>query len=188
MTGETEFDMETIAALDEMLSSPDAPEGCMQLSELDGFLTGLAVAPEGVELEDWLPMVVADGFENPDDAEEAKVLLVEHYERIAGDLADGFSIDPLFWEDDNGKVDAGEWADGFMAAVDMAPEAWLPILEDQEARMHMVPILALACDEDGAPLLRLTGPDLERIVDNVETVIPKAVEEIRDYWYRQDLP
>lgn len=187
MTEDMDMGMETIAALDEMLSSADAPDGCMQLSELDGFLTGLAVAPEGIDMEEWLPWVVGEGFENDEDTDEIKTLLTDHFERIAGDLADGYSIDPLFWEDDEGSIEAGEWADGFMSAVDMRPEAWLPILEDNEARMHMVPLLALACDEEGVPLLRLTGQDLAKIADNVETVIPKSVEEIRDYWNHQEL-
>jgi len=183
---DVEADVDVIAALDEALSSPTAPEDCMQLSELDGFLTGLAVTPEIVAPEEWLPWVWGDGFEDEAESDAVEGLLLDHFDRIRSDLEDGYSIDPLFWENEDGTIDAGEWADGFMAAVDIRPKEWLPILEDDQGRLHMVPILALACDDEGVPLLRLTGQDLARIVDDVEAVIPKAVEEIRDYWNSQE--
>ena len=67
-------------------------------------------------------------------------------------------------------------------AVDLRPEVWLPILEDDEAWLHLVPILALACDEDGQPLLRLEEKDVLRLAAEAETLIPKAVEEIQAFW------
>jgi len=185
MTEDMGTDEDIVAAIDEVLSSPDAPEDCMQLSELDGFLTGLAIGPEPVNIDEWLSWVIGEGFSDPKQTEHIKALLLAQYTRITSDIADGYSVDPLFWEDEEGGIDAGEWADGFMGAVDLRPEAWLPILEDKEARLHMVPILALACDEDGAPLLRLAGQDFARIVDDVETIIPQAMDGIRDYWVRQ---
>ncbi len=182
MSDEYDDDAEDVAALDAALASADAPEDCMQLSELDGFLTGLAVSPEAVDPEVWLPWVWGDGF--ADAALQARVreLVLDHYERIAADLADGYGIDPLFWEDEAGAADAAEWADGFMAAVDMQPEVWLPILEDDAARLHLVPILALACDEEGEPLLHLEEKDVLRLAADAETLIPKAVEEIHAFW------
>ena len=35
-----------LKALDEYLISDDSPENCMQLSDLDGFLTAIVVGPE----------------------------------------------------------------------------------------------------------------------------------------------
>src|SRR4029077_20912920 len=43
--------------LDEFLASDRAPAECMQLSELDGFLTGVAVGPELIPPSVWLPMI-----------------------------------------------------------------------------------------------------------------------------------
>ncbi len=182
MSDDYEDDAEMVAALDAALASDAVPEDCMQLSELDGFLTGLAVSPDQTAPEDWLPWVWGDGFADPEAEARARELILSHYDRIATDLADGFGIDPLFWEDDAGAADAGEWADGFMAAVDLRPEVWLPILEDDEARLHLVPILALVCDEDGQPLLRLEEKDVLRLAAEAETLIPKAVEEIQAFW------
>lgn len=181
MTDEFDDYAEAVAALDDALASDAAPEGCMQLSELDGFLTGLAVGPQEVPPQEWLAWVWGDGFSDEALRERVGGMIVAHFARIAADLDDGFGVDPLFWEED-GAVDAGEWADGFMAAVDIRPEAWMPILEDSEARMLMVPILALACDAEGNPLLRLEAKDMERIASEAETLIPNSVEEIRSFW------
>ncbi len=182
MSDEYDDDAEDVAALDEALAAFADPEECMQLSELDGFLTGLALSPEAADPEDWLPWVWGDGLADAAQAERLRGLVLDRYRRIAADLDDGFGIDPLFWEDEAGNVDAEDWADGFMAAVDLQPEAWLPILEDSSARLHLVPILALACDEEGAPLIHLPEKDMKRLTDDAETLIPKAVEEIQAFW------
>ena len=43
--------------LDEFLMSDRAPENGMGLSDLDGFLTGIAVGPELILPSEWLPRV-----------------------------------------------------------------------------------------------------------------------------------
>ena len=48
-------------ALDALLLSDRAPEEGMGLSDLDGFLTGIAVGPELVMPSEWLPVVWSGG-------------------------------------------------------------------------------------------------------------------------------
>ena len=43
--------------LDAFLRSDNAPPECMMLSDLDGFLTGIAVGPERITPSEWLPVV-----------------------------------------------------------------------------------------------------------------------------------
>ena len=50
-----------LAALDDFLASDRAPPGCMQVSEFDGFLTGIVVGPEMIPPSTWLPMIWHDG-------------------------------------------------------------------------------------------------------------------------------
>ncbi len=57
--------------LDDFLMSERAPDDCMQLSDLDGFLTAIAIGPELIMPSEWLPMIWGEGepvFENTDDA------------------------------------------------------------------------------------------------------------------------
>lgn len=50
-------DSETLEALDTFLMSDRAPEEGMQLSELDGFLTGMALSPRSMSPPDLLSVV-----------------------------------------------------------------------------------------------------------------------------------
>ncbi len=43
--------------LDSYLSSDDAPENCMMISDLDGFLTGVLCSPDLILPSEWLPVV-----------------------------------------------------------------------------------------------------------------------------------
>ena len=43
--------------LDAYLSSERSPEDCLQLSDLDGLLTAVAVSPSAIPAEEWLAMV-----------------------------------------------------------------------------------------------------------------------------------
>ena len=52
---ESEYD-----ALHDYLASFDSSDECMLLSELDGFLTALAVSPQPIGEEEWLPVALGD--------------------------------------------------------------------------------------------------------------------------------
>ena len=55
------FTPEWIDELDEFLMSDHAPDDCMQLSDLDGFLTGIAVGPELITPSEWIPTIWQGG-------------------------------------------------------------------------------------------------------------------------------
>ena len=59
-----------LEVLDAFLESDRAPQDCMQLSDLDGFLTGIAIGPELIMPSEWLP-VVWGGEEGPSFADQA---------------------------------------------------------------------------------------------------------------------
>ena len=46
-----------LEALDRFLMSDRSPSESMMLSDLDGFLTGIAVGPELVMPSEWLPII-----------------------------------------------------------------------------------------------------------------------------------
>ncbi len=46
-----------IDKLAEFLTSDETPEECMNLSTLDGFLTGLVIGPNTIMPSQWLPVV-----------------------------------------------------------------------------------------------------------------------------------
>ena len=48
--------MTDLQVLDAFLSSDESPKNCMQLSDLDGFLTGVICSPEAIMPSTWLPV------------------------------------------------------------------------------------------------------------------------------------
>ena len=61
--------------LDGFLMSDRAPEDCMQLSDLDGFLTAVAIGPELILPSEWLPVIWGKGEPEFESAEEAQSVI-----------------------------------------------------------------------------------------------------------------
>jgi hypothetical protein len=61
--------------LDDFLMSDRAPEDCMQLSDLDGFLTAVAIGPELIMPSEWLPVIWGEGEPEFESAEEAQSVI-----------------------------------------------------------------------------------------------------------------
>jgi len=179
-----------LEALDQFLMSDASPENCMQLSDLDGFLTGIAIGPEPVMPGEWLPAVW--GGEEPvfDDAGQARTVIgaiMGRYDEILRVLdTDPEAYEPLFWEGQDGEVIAADWAEGFADAVRLRPEAWRPLLEDREALVMLMPILALCGEADaegegGSPLELDPEADADLLAEAPE-LIPACVAGIDGFW------
>jgi uncharacterized protein len=76
------LDQVDLEALDRFLMSDRSPPNSMMLSDLDGFLTGIAIGPELVLPSEWLPLVW--GGEAPEfaDESEAKAVLGANHEPL----------------------------------------------------------------------------------------------------------
>ena len=100
--------------LDAYLLSDQSPPECLLLSDLDGFLTGIAIGPEVVMPSEWLPHVW--GGEEPvfDDHLQASAILgtiMGRYNAILREIAAGV-FGPIFWETVDGTVVVADWAEG----------------------------------------------------------------------------
>ena len=99
-------DLEVLA---EYLNSDVAPEDCMGLSDLDGFLTGIVVGPELVARSEWLPVIwghKAPQFESEDQMEKVIDIIIGRYVEIATCFdSDPEKFEPIFWEELRGQGD-----------------------------------------------------------------------------------
>ena len=174
--------------LDEFLSSEASPEGCMQLSDLDGFLTGIAIGPELIKPSEWLPVIWGDDtpdFENPELAELIYGIIIDRYNGILQSLAaNPPQLDPIFWQTDDGVVIAGDWAEGFVDAMSLRAEEWAKLLDDEEAGLPLIPIITLVAD-DGPTIIRGSDGDLHA---EIADLIPSSVIEIDAYWKGRQAP
>jgi uncharacterized protein len=179
-----------LEALDHFLLSDRAPPESMGLSDLDGFLTGLVIGPETIMPSEWLPVIW--GGESPvyDSLEEAQTILAAimgRYNEIARGLdADPEVVAPFFLEDRDGSVIAESWAEGFMEAVTLRADTWSRMIRDRDARMLLAPILALASDADGNPLLPVDLVKDAEMLATVHDMIPPAIVAIRQFWREQN--
>ena len=127
------------------------------LSDLDGFLTGIAVGPELVLPSEWLPLIWRGEAPEFADEAEAKAILgaiMARYNEILRQIADN-DLDPVFWVDRDGTLIAADWAEGFLQAIMLRADAWGRLFKSKRDGHLLFPILALCGDENGESLLGL---------------------------------
>ncbi len=179
----------TLDELADFLNSDKAPTGCMDLSELDGFLAGLLAGPEEVEPDEFLDEIWDnDEPDYEDSAEEAAVeaAILDRYRAIREGL-DGSTLAfvPILWVDEGGTTVSEDWAAGFMQAVSLRAAEWQPALADEDASALLIPIASLAGvalteAERGEAVL----PDdaLEGLMQDAAQVLPVCVLGLRRFW------
>src|SRR5689334_13198187 len=138
-----DVDLDGLAAF---LASGRAPDGCMDLSELDGFLAGLIAGPESLPPEVWLPLVWDNQLPDFADAAEAErvmdALAGRHGAILHGLDGEPADYAPVFWQDVVGTTVAEDWAAGFMQAVALCAGSWRPLFADADAVTLLIPIAA----------------------------------------------
>jgi uncharacterized protein len=175
--------------LAQFLNSDNAPQGCMDLSELDGFMAGLIAGPEPVARDEWLAEVWDN--EEPDYIDDAEREAVEEaifarYDAIESGLdATPLGYAAILWQDEAGTTVAEDWAAGFMQAVSLRSKAWQPALADEDASMLLIPIASLAgmtLPEGERGGQAMTDDALDGLVDDAEQVLPVCVLGLRRFW------
>src|SRR4051794_25519911 len=173
--------------LDAYLLSDQSPPESMQLSVLDGFLTGIAIGPELVMPSEWLPYVW--GGEDPvfDDQVQAGAVLgaiMGRYNAILREIEAG-TFEPLVWQAPDGTMIADDWAEGFMHAVVLRPDAWEPLMRSKRHGVLLLPILALCGDENGETVLGLDPDAGDQAMAEAAEVISTCVSQIAAFWGRR---
>jgi uncharacterized protein len=90
-------------------------------------------------------------------------------------------FDPIFWSSPVGDVIATDWAGGFLDAVALRPDAWKPLVDDDEAWTLMVPLQWLNGD------LELEDETAEEtFLTEAPDMIPICVRGIIEFWRGRD--
>jgi uncharacterized protein len=156
----------------------------MSLSELDGFLTGVAVGPDLVMPSEWLPAIW--GAEGPasDNAEEMRAVLaviMNRYNEILASLRhDPPEFAPILATSPTGEPLASAWTEGFFDAVRMRRQAWLPLLKHKEGRTLLTPLLIVLPEADPNRLDSCVPPP--EMVAKAVGFMPRVVAAIDDFW------
>jgi len=183
-TDEMPIDRVDLEALDSFLMSDRAPTESMMLSDLDGFLTGIAVGPELVMPSEWLPLIWSGEAPEFADEAEAKAILgtiMGRYNEILRQIQDD-AIDPVVWADRDGALIAMDWAEGFLQAIMLRADAWGRLFKSKRDGQLLFPILALCGDENGDSLLGLAPDEEDTVIEEATEFIPTCVIAIAAYW------
>lgn len=189
------LDEHDIAELDDLLAQL-RNEDALHLDGAHGLLSALAVSPEPIALEEWLPLVLGKVPEVDDPAILPGLIdrLVRLFDAIVQGL-EHYAYDPIFTQhdhDDPGDggeaeptIEVGGWCEGFSLGVDLRSVLW-------EAQMHadpylielLAPIVQLGVD-DGvfAEVQDQEMPPLsEAERENLINRLASALVDVRHYW------
>lgn len=189
---EQPIDGDDLDALQNILvSREDGAEGLL-VDAIQGLLVALAIGPEKVSAETWMPLIVDDGraFDTEEAAAEAVRLILRLNRMVVASIeADQFH--PILAEiesennDEPGRLSARGWCEGFSLGVDLAAEAWESRMSADASLLELLgPIIALAAEEDlfeppeGGPLPPLSESEYEAAL----MALPDAVGAVYRYW------
>jgi uncharacterized protein len=163
--------------LDAYLSSDDSPEASMLLSDMDGFLHGIACSPVEISSQEWMPVAIGA---LPDAVsqwvlETVGSLFMSILEGLA---ADPPVMEPMFWQAKDGHVIAMDWCEGFMEAVKLRASAWEEFTETKEGAELMMPIFIHMIDEQGNSMFGLEQEELDEALDQAAKAIPMVVPAV----------
>jgi uncharacterized protein len=180
-----------LAALDDFLASDRAPPGCMQLSELDGFLAGIVAGPELIPPSAWLPMIWHEGEPDYADVDEMQAVLgtiVRRYNEIIR-LVDSSALAyrPVLVEQEDGSLDASDWALGFLQAMAVRQNAWDPLMRDSLASALIIPIMLIASTTERANLPldedeRLPDDEMAKLLAQADKTLCMCVTGMRTFF------
>jgi len=185
------FASDWIEELDEFLLSDDSPDNCLNISELDGFLTGVVIGPELIMPSEWMPAIWQGEpeFQTTEQAERIMGAIMGRYNEIIHQLDDEpGALTPIFYEAPDGRSLAADWAEGFMDAVGLRSDAWASIFEDEDARLLIAPIMAQLHDENGKPYIDGSLEEMQVIREEGAQHLPFAIKGLYEFWKARRQP
>ena len=135
--------------LQDLLNAIPVERDGMTIAELDGYVAALIVCPDMILPSEWLPGVWGGEHQFADvvEAEATIAAVMEHYNRIARELAEHpEDYAPVLEIDPNAGETLWEpWIDGFERAMRLRPDAWeeIALSDDEEASASISMIVAL---------------------------------------------
>jgi uncharacterized protein len=181
------------AAWRAFLASPNAPKTALSPLELDGYLTGIIVAPQSAPImpSRWLAGLWGEDepvFENEQQINLVLGAVMERYNAIVKEIDRSLrrlesdrvcDYQPMFLAGaSKPEHDAVRtWVRGFWKAMILAPEAWNATAEDERTLPLVRPFVGFFEIEDQEPFeLR---DDADELLDEDAAVIPHTILALR---------
>ena len=172
--------------LDKWLASEESPPNSMMLSDLDGFLTAIAIGPKVILPSEWLPVLWGGGapeFKDQMQAQRIMETILGRYNEILHTLdTDPDTLDPIFWSKRDGTVIVEDWAMGFLDGIQLRLQHWVPLLKPGKQGVLIVPIALHWFDRDGENVHEPNVETVDNVPGDTPDLIRQAVIDIHAYW------
>lgn len=181
--------------LSDFLDSDMAPDA-LTLSELDGFLTALAIGPTTIPFSQWQSRIwgmdddAQPTFATPAQAERIYLLIMRHLNSIIDTLQqDAEGLEPIFETlsnpNDEDQFEVELWTYGFMDGASLCAGDWQPLLDDKHSSMFFTILMLIASEEREAADQAMLDELQAR--SPLADFIPVCVAGIYRFWlpYRQ---
>ena len=163
-------------------------QGAMNLEEMDGFFAALICGPVTVSPSEYLDQIWGEEeapFETVEDLKEFFGLAMRHWNSIAQALSSpDLVFDPWLILQEGEEIPRGNrWAQGFQRAIHLCRDAWDEIFKDEDKFAMLLPVLALAHENDPDEEMRTwkTPPDPE-LRQKVLIGLSVAAQQLFDYF------
>jgi uncharacterized protein len=179
----------SLQELDEFLTSDGAPDRSMALSNLDGFLTAVAIGPDRIKPSEWLPRIWGDEtpeFLSEEEANRVIGTILGRYNQIITQLRDNPGrYQPLIRQNEHGQIIAGDWVAGFIEGIALRSHGWQALLKSEKYRNYVAPIAVHITDAQGNhPLKPEESENVKALIERAAELIPAAVRSI-DGFFKQ---
>ena len=137
-------EIDQLAARLDAIENPDA----LSLEGVDGLFCALIASPASVLPSVYLPVILgaepanSGAFADLADAQATMSLLMRYWNSIIADLEQESIHLPFVFEAEPGEVLGREWARGFVVGVDLAPDGWDELFDDENEGDLFVILLA----------------------------------------------
>ena len=189
-----DLNQDEIGELDALLAAIPEPLEPLDAVMLDGFLCGVLVQPQLVDVDEWLPYVFDAGghrwgvAEPGPEQRRARALVLRRHAAINRSLAERGDFDPLLLEPSQDNVDEQQraaadpigamlspWVAGFEQAVQLLPA--LVELDDSQVRAALARILAFApADDETTKAKAKPGATLEQAIEVIVAGVAELYE------------
>lgn len=152
------------------LDRPETGETGLTVAYMEGFLTAAAAGPPWTTLQDFLDAFFGEEPPAFTDTEEAQTVIGDILERH-NELVAVFDADPGAFAPNFREEELEAWATGFARAMEMVPDGWDSLMDDDQAVRLLMPILSFARLET----------ETQPIIDQFKDSTPERRRELAGY-------
>lgn len=176
--------------LDKFLMSDRVGDDGMTMDALHGFLTAIAIGPEMIPVQEWLPVVwgLPDNEQPKFKTDNEMKRITNLIARFMNEVQITFEVAPQEFEplycvqEHNGKelVDGETWAWGFCEGMRLREDQWQPAWEDALAGPVLHQIYLLGAEEIEEEEVEFV--DTPEKCHTLALSIEKGIRTVRQFW------